>query len=236
MPKYRTTRPLIPSTADRKAVEASVNDHLTIQLRPYEPTDLPYVHRLRTQANVMVNTSTGVVDPDLEASRIWMDRKLPPNDKTLDFAIWAKENDEPWEHIGIMGCHKMEPVPHLGYMIREEWWGKSIVTNAVRMLLQVWWALERKTVDLSTESAQDEHDLHLIMLEMDQSDLAENVEIIDEDGCKVVPEILLAEIEEHNIGSLRVIERSGFKYRDRESIVEDVGTFVLLDFTISPPR
>lgn len=226
MLRYKTTRPIVPLAAERKIIEAAVNDHLKIQLRQYELTDLPHFYRLRTQERVMVNTSKGVIDEDIEASRTWMDRALPPNDKhTFNQAVWVQERGGPWEHIGSMGCHMLTPVAHLGYMIREEWWGKSIVTTAVQAFLQAWWALERTEVELSTDSAKDEHDRRIINLEMIQDGL----------GSKVVPEILLAEIEQNNIASQKIVEKFGFVYRGSETVVEENGTFVLLDYTLSRP-
>lgn len=231
MPRYKTTRPVVPLTADRKLIEATVNDHLKIQLRRFEVTDLPHIYRLRTQEKVMINTAKGRIDEDIEASRAWMNRKLPPND-TVDFslAIWAQEKDEPWEYIGSMACHSLVPVPTLGYMIREEWWGKSIVSTAVRAYLQVHWALPRVEVELNTDSFQDEHDLHLANLELNQDGLGN-----DSDGCKIVPEILLAEVEENNVASQKIVERLGFVRQASESKEENGRTVVCHDYILSKP-
>lgn len=179
----------------------------------------------------MINTSTGVIDESLEKSQIWMDRFMSPNDaNNLDLMLWAKENDQPWEHIGALGAHIMTPVPHIGYMLRSEWWGKSIATKAVKLFFQMWWSLERDEVVLTEADAKDEHEQHIMRLESEQ-----DTSRVGEDGIHVVPEIIVAEIEENNIGSLRVIEKLGFQLRDRESVVEDTGTFVLLDYTLSRP-
>lgn len=227
--QYRTTRPRIPLTADRPILTASVNAELTIQLRPFAQSDLEYVHRLRTQEVVMVNTSTGKIDESVEKSQQWMNRFLAPNDAgTLDLMLWAKLTDQPWEHIGCLGVHIMKPVPHIGYMLRSEWWGKSIATKAVKLFLDMWWSLERYELTLTEADAEDEHELHIIKLEAKQE-----VSSKDHDGVVTVPEVIVAEIEENNRGSLRVIEKLGFHYKDRESVVEANGTFVLLDYTLS---
>jgi len=180
----------------------------------------------------MVNTSTGTCDADPSVSQAWMDRFLPPNDvTTFDLALWAKQGDEPYEHIGVIGCHIYEPVPHIGYMLRTEWWGKGIATKALQAFLGTWWALARQEVELDLEGAKDEHELHLMRLEWDQSDAESNSDA----DVRVVPEILLAEIEERNIGSIKVVERCGFKYRNREPVLEARGLFILLDYTASKP-
>lgn len=184
----------------------------------------------------MAYTSQGRIDNDMEASRVWMNRKLPPNDK-VDFSlvIWAKDREEPWEHIGGIACHSLTPVPELGYMIREEWWGKSIVSTAVRAFLQVYWALPRIEVELNTDSVEDERDLHHANLEMNQDGVDNNIDSESSGGCKFVPEILLAVVEENNFGSKKIVERSGFVYRASKAVVENGRDFVLLDYTLSPP-
>jgi len=230
--RYKTTRPILPLTPDRKVIETYVNDTTTIQLRRFEPTDLKHVHRLRTQEEVMVNTSTGICDANHSVTQTWMDRFLPPNDaSTFDLMLWAKQGDEPWEHIGVLGCHIFEPVPHIGYMLRTEWWGKSIATKALQAFLGTWWALKRRQVEVDLRGVEDEHELHLMRLEWDDSKNYLNPSV----DMQAVPEILLAEIDERNIGSIKVVERSGFKYRARETVVEEQGSFVLLDYTATNP-
>lgn len=231
MPRYKTTRPVVPLMADRKVIDATVNDHLKIELRRYELTDLPHIYRLRTQENVMIYTANGKIDEDIEDSRAWMNNKFPPND-TGDFslAIWAQEKGEPWEHIGSLACHKLVPVPTLGYMIREEWWGKSIVSTAVRAFLQVHWALPRVEVELDTDPIQDEHDLLLANLEFEQDGIGNDL-----DGCKIVPEILLAEVEQYNFASQKIVERLGFVRRASITISENGRTVVCHDYIMSRP-
>lgn len=236
MPQYKTTRAVLPLVADRQVVNARVNDHISIQLRRYELTDLPHNHRLRTQAKVMINTQQGVIDENLEATQTWMNRALPPNDRdTFNLAIWAREDGKPWEHLGSMGCHRMSPVPHIGYMIREEWWGKSIATTAVRAFLQAWWMLPRTEVVLNTDSLSA-YDLQLANLELEQNGIEDSPEGRSEGDCKIVPEILLAEIEQNNKGSVRVIEKCGFQYRNSNTVVEHEQTsFTLLNYTLVRP-
>lgn len=227
----------MPPTADRQVIEARINDHITIQLRRYELTDIPHNYRLRTQASVMKNTEKGLIDEDIETTQIWMNRSLPPNDKeTFNLAIWACENEGPWEHLGCLGCHRMTPVPHIGYMIREEWWGKSVATTAVRLFLQAWWALPRIEVELSTNEL-DPYNLQLANLELHQEGGTDGCGLNSEADGKVVLEILLAEIEENNKGSMRVIEKCGFTLRTSDvKVHEKLGSFTLLDYTLTRPQ
>lgn len=179
----------------------------------------------------MFNTKKGVIDESPEETQAWMNRFLSPNDtQNLNFMLWAKLDDHDWEHIGSVGAHIMTPVPCLGYMLRSEWWGKSIATKAVQLFLDVWWSLERVEVTLTETNAEDEHELHIMSLEAKQEPLR-----MREDGVSVVAETIVAEIEENNIGSLRVIQKVGFQLRDREYVVEDRGTFLILDYGLSRP-
>lgn len=180
----------------------------------------------------MVNTEIGTCDPDLATSQQWMDRFLPPNDATtFGWMIWARQDGEPWEHIGNMGCHRTDPVPHLGYMLRTEWWGKRIATTAVQAFLNAWWKLERRVMEIDPQNVDDEHKLHLMGLEWGQDEQGS----ASSEGMKVVSEILLAEVEHRNPGSIKVVERCGLTYRARETITVERGSFVLLDYIASKP-
>ena len=212
---YLTTRPVIPPSSARKTIPVSISSTLHLELRAIQATDLPYMHQLRTQQAVMINTSTGKISPSLTATQTWLDRYLPPHDaKTYNFSVWIKEG-ESWEHIGVLGSHILEPLPHIGYMIRTEWWGKGIMSKAVQAFCDSWWKLERRDVEVPLQG--DVHERHILGLEYGQLEQ-------DQD---MVQEILLAEIESNNIGSRKVIERCGFvkvgeeRVRDHDDSSED---------------
>ena len=139
--------------------------------------------------------------------------------------LWANAGSG-WEHVGVLGAHYLEPVAHIGYMLRTEWWGKGVASKAVGLFLEMWWKLERKEVLLELKG--DEHARHLMGLEFGQDEVGE-----DEDGLKIVPEIMLAEVEQSNVGSIRVVERNGFVCKGEESIVEDAGPFLLKDYVLT---
>jgi len=207
-----------------------VTETLIIQLRPLESSDLEHFRRLRTQEAVMVNTQRGVIDATLEESQQWMDRHLPPNDaNTYVLVIWAKEDEETWEHIGTVGCHIISPVPVVGYMLRTEWWGRSIATKALQAFIEHWWTLDRRIVEVSIAKAKDEHCVHKMKLETSQR--KDQVDVNE-----VVPEILLAEIDEKNIPSIRVITKCGFHYRGCWPVTQDGIDFVIRDYTLSRPQ
>lgn len=195
----------------------------------------------------MCRTAVGCVDADQAVTQKWMDRFLPPNDSTtFNMMVWAKQDEQLWEHIGSVGCGMMGPIPYLGYMLRSEWWGKSIATTAVQAYLNVWWGLERKEVEIDIADAKDDHERYLISLEMNPSE--EGQKVGSTNNIKVVPEIVLAEIEEGNIGSHRVITKCGFTYKGKEVIKDhgyryqdgevvklDVDTAVIVDYICMTP-
>lgn len=105
-----TTRPIFSPPA-----EAFKTDRLLI--RPISVNDVADFHKLRRQPEVMINTTTGKIDEDTEATLKWVLRFTEPNDRiTFSFAI--EELSNPGDAIGTLGCHIAEP-PMLGYMFRK---------------------------------------------------------------------------------------------------------------------
>lgn len=129
------------------------------ELRVPEASDLDALHRLRTQYEVMLNTSQGRIDENLEETRTWMQRFMPPNDLfTFNWCVWIRHEDHGWEHIGILGVHTLSPVPYLGYMIRKEWWAKGVVGNATRSFIDAYWSLDRRIVEISLQEEDNDDD------------------------------------------------------------------------------
>jgi RimJ/RimL family protein N-acetyltransferase len=160
--------------------------------------DAEEFHKLRTQPEVMIWTSLGKVDSDLEATRTWIKRFLSPNDETTwVFAI--EELANPGGIIGTVGSHLAEP-PTIGYMLRNENWGKGYATEALKGCLQEYWKLPRKEIDL-------------------QSNMFEN-NLLNDAG-EPAKEVLLAEIELQNVPSVKVIEKCGFIATGTHEDVED---------------
>jgi RimJ/RimL family protein N-acetyltransferase len=76
-------------------------------------------------------------------------RFTPPNDKET-FSYSIEEHARPGKVIGSIGVHYYYP-PEFGYILAQATWGQGYATEAVRAFLRVYWALERKTVDLEDE-------------------------------------------------------------------------------------
>lgn len=113
----KTTLPTVPlpSNAERVAVSTE-----RLILHPLTPEDLDLVHVLRTQSEVMQHSALGRIDQDLDETRKWLARFLPPHDSiTVNCAICLKDTGE---LIGLGGCHRLQGSlgwPEIGYMLRK---------------------------------------------------------------------------------------------------------------------
>lgn len=188
--KVRTTLPKLPlpPNEQRAAIKTA---RLTI--RPLAQDDLQGLHVLRTQPEVMTFTAVGRVDRDLDETQTKMDMYLPPNDAhSFNFVICLSDTDE---LIGIGGMHKTSlrlGWPEIGYMFKHEHWGKGYATEFMSGFLEAWWKLEREDVEVNVDA------------------LSVNVK----EGSGVpptVPEYLVAMVESNNGGSLRIMEKTGFR-------------------------
>lgn len=180
-------------------------------LRPMQSSDLEDFHILRTEIEVMKWTRVGKIDADKEATQSWMDRYMPPNDNTtFNFAI--EELSNPGSVIGVVGLHTYEP-PECGYMFRPNAWGKGYATEALNRWVQAWWELPRKEV---------------VMENPEQPGNAQEMEL--------VPEVLIADMDQKNVASARVVTKCGFRYVSEEDI-EQNGTIVkLIVFELPRPE
>ncbi|ETI22638.1 hypothetical protein G647_06714 [Cladophialophora carrionii CBS 160.54] len=181
-------------------------------MRPIRQSDLEDFHILRTQIEVMKWTSTGKVDVDKEATQIWMNRSLPPNDATtFNFAI--EELSNPGTVIGVLGCHISEP-PECGYMFRTEYWGKGYATEAFKRWLQAWWELPTRIVAIEDADPGFSTD----------------------DDVVSVPEVLTAVIDEKNVASARILANAGFRLVSKETIEHNGATVTEITLELQRPK
>ncbi|KAJ9132004.1 hypothetical protein NKR23_g11479 [Pleurostoma richardsiae] len=142
----KTTLPTVPlpSNADRSTLTTE-----RLIIRPLNQDDLEPLYVLATQEPVMRWTALGRVDADRTETQARLDRFTPPNDTiTHNCAICLRESGD---LIGIGGVHKFtgdHGWPEMGYMLRQEHWGKGLATEFVRAFLRAWDALPRSEVEL----------------------------------------------------------------------------------------
>ncbi|KAI0810381.1 acetyltransferase domain-containing protein [Xylaria sp. FL0064] len=214
--QVKTTWPTIPPNVDRAPIRTE-----RLLIRPYDVSDVKAVHELRTQPEVMQWTSTGVVDKDLDQTRVFVERFLPPKDlETYNFAVLyvgdaANGEDTDGVLIGSAGAHSSLNTfgwPEVGYMFRKEYWSKGLGTEFLRAFTQAWWALPRNEGQREVDAASVEG-------------RGEN----SDNNVKQVPEVLTAIIEANNVGSRRILEKAGFREFKRWSEPDSRAGFEGLD-------
>ncbi|KAK5636454.1 hypothetical protein RRF57_012166 [Xylaria bambusicola] len=160
-------------------------------IRPLTQDDLPALHALRTQPEVMVCTALGRIDADISETQAKLDPFLPPGDAdTYNPGICLASTGE---LIGLGGVFRPTSElgwPEVGYMIRKEHWGKGYATEFLRAYVRDWWGLPREKAEVFVDGDSLEDDVG---------------------KGESVREMLCAIVEEGNMGSTRVVEKSGFR-------------------------
>ncbi|KAI0434953.1 acetyltransferase domain-containing protein [Xylaria sp. FL1042] len=196
--QVKTTSPTVPPNIDRTPIRTE-----RLLIRPFDLSDVKAVHELRTQPEVMQWTSIGTVDKDLDQTRVFIERFLPPKDlETYNFAVMylgdaAKGEDTDGVLIGTAGAHQSLNTfgwPEVGYMFRKEYWNKGLGTEFLHAFTKAWWALPRNEVQREVDTASVEG-----RGEKSGGDVMQ------------IPEVLTALIEANNVGSRRVLEKAGFR-------------------------
>ncbi|KAI1123281.1 acetyltransferase domain-containing protein [Nemania abortiva] len=200
--KVKTTWPEVPPNVERTPIRTE-----RLLIRPFDAADVEALFEMRQQPEVMRWTSFGAVDKDIDQSRTFVERFLPPNDtKTYNFVVVylgdaGESNDANGVVIGAAGAHKTSyhlGWPEVGYMFRKEYWNKGLGTEFLRGFSKAWWALPRNEVEIEVDPASVEG--------------REEGRSEKNDGDVIeVPEILTAMIEAKNVGSMRVLEKAGFR-------------------------
>lgn len=202
----RVSRPILPGPTQ-------VITTARLLLRPMTVEDVAEFHILRTQPEVMITTSVGRVDADHTVTRAWMNRFLHPNDSTT-FTLAIEELENPGVIVGSVGSHTAEP-PTLGYMLRKEYWKFGYATEAVQGWLKAYWKLPRREIEM-------------------QDTMPESADLQWQSNA--VREVIVAMIESKNAGSIRVMEKCGFRPTGVEDKVEDFrGPAVVLHYYLERP-
>ncbi|ORY57157.1 GNAT domain-containing protein [Pseudomassariella vexata] len=188
--KVKTTLPTrpFPPASERPRI---ITERLTI--RPFSQDDLEGYHELRRQPEVMIYTSVGRIDLDLAETQEKLNLFLPPNDaNTYNFAVYLSATGE---FIGCGGVHKTNfgwvGWPEVGYMFKQEHWGRGYATEFVKGFVKAWWKLPRSLAKLEVDALS-----------------VEGGGGLGEDG---VPEQLSAMVESKNRASMNIMAKVGFR-------------------------
>ncbi|KAJ5947459.1 Acyl-CoA N-acyltransferase [Penicillium verhagenii] len=89
----------------------------------------------------------------IEQTKKWMASKIFTSPAmvmncSFFYAIVDKSiTDTERQVIGYMSINSVDPSPEIGYSILPESWGKGFATEALQMLLKMWWDLPRMEID-----------------------------------------------------------------------------------------
>ncbi|KAI1184507.1 acyl-CoA N-acyltransferase [Nemania serpens] len=206
----KTTLPAqpFPANAARTPIRTA-----NLVLRALTQGDLGALHALRTQRAVMARTVAGRPDRDVAETQARLDPFLAHtqgDERTFNPGVCLASTGE---LIGLGGVFRAVADgggngngglgwPEVGYMFREEHWGKGYATEFLQAFLKAWWALPRVEARITVDA------LSVAGLEGGEGEREREVE---GEGEIEVRERLCAIVEETNVGSLRVMEKTGFK-------------------------
>ncbi|OHE93723.1 acetyltransferase [Colletotrichum orchidophilum] len=192
-------------------------------LKPVSQDDLLSLHAMRTQPEVMKWTVAGRIDANIEETQAWLADNLPPNDAhNYNFTICLRSTGE---FIGLGGCKRVPGPnrsgdgpggelgwPEIGYLLREEAWGKGYATEFLRGFLGAWWSLPRSGCELRVEKS--------VIGERFQETL----------DSETTAEIITAVTELDNLPSQRVLSKTGFQkfkvWTERDEDTQEKTTLV----------
>ena len=80
--------------------------------------------------------------------------------RSFNYAILDKSIPESQEQvIGYISINTVDPCPEIGYSLLPESWGKGFATEALDLLLKMWWSLPRRSIE---ESGAEEGDVEKV--------------------------------------------------------------------------
>ncbi|KAK1690225.1 GNAT domain-containing protein [Colletotrichum godetiae] len=181
-------------------------------LKPVSQDDLHAVHAMRSQPEVMRWAVAGRPDADLQETQAWLDDNLPPNDAhNYNFTICLRSTGE---FVGLGGVKRISHGssssgpggelgwPEIGYLLRQEAWGKGYATEFLRGFVGAWWSLPRSAARA---------------LRVEKSVIGETWPVQDaersgsEEVAAAAEEMLTAVTELDNLPSQKVLNKTGFR-------------------------
>ncbi|KAI0440145.1 acyl-CoA N-acyltransferase [Xylaria telfairii] len=182
----KTTLPTHPFPAN--SARAPIRTERLV-IRPVTQDDFDALRSLRTQPEVMACTAAGRIDGDPSETQSRLDPFLPPRDAdTYNPAICLASTGEFIGLGGVFSTHSELGWPEVGYMLKKEHWGRGYGTEFLKAFLDAWWSLPRSEAQTAVDALS-----------------------VDAREGDAVPEMICAMVESTNRGSLRIMEKAGFK-------------------------
>ncbi|CAG8908367.1 unnamed protein product [Penicillium egyptiacum] len=123
-------------------------------LRPITDADVAALFAIRSRPEVAEMNHPKTPFKSIEETREWMATKVftsgPPDiiGRSFNYAIVDKSIPETEERVvGSLSINQVDPFPEIGYGIHPSSWGKGYATEALQLMLKMWWNLPRRTFD-----------------------------------------------------------------------------------------
>ncbi|KAJ5913296.1 N-acetyltransferase GNAT family [Penicillium tannophilum] len=122
-------------------------------LRPVEDRDTAALFAVRARPEVAKTNHPKTPFQSIEQTKEWLSSKIfkaPASviGRSFVYSIVDKSIPNTEEQvIGYMGINAVDPCPEIGYSLLPESWGKGFATEALRMMLKMWWDLPRMDLD-----------------------------------------------------------------------------------------
>ncbi|OQD89714.1 hypothetical protein PENANT_c002G08735 [Penicillium antarcticum] len=147
---------IIPS--QRPSIESD-----RLRLRPVTDADAPALFAVRSRWEVAQMNHPKIPFKSVEETRKWMSTKVftqGPSDvigRSFNYAILNKSIPESQEQIiGSVSINAVHPFPEIGYALLPEAWGNGYMTEALNLLLKMWWDLPRRTIEGTQQPGERE--------------------------------------------------------------------------------
>ncbi|KAJ5421169.1 hypothetical protein N7465_003688 [Penicillium sp. CMV-2018d] len=123
-------------------------------LRPITDADAAALFAIRSRPEVAEMNHPKTPFKSIEETREWMATKnftSGPSDiigRSFNYAIVDKSIPETEERVvGSLSINQVDPFPEIGYAVHPSSWGKGYATEALQLMLKMWWDLARRTID-----------------------------------------------------------------------------------------
>ncbi|KAJ6022005.1 N-acetyltransferase GNAT family [Penicillium herquei] len=144
---HQSVRVLVPSLGP--SIEST-----RLLLRPVEARDTPALLAVRGRPEVAKTNYPKTPFQSIEETEAWISGKIfskGPDDvigRSFNYSILDKSIPESEEQvIGYVSINSLNPCPDIGYSLLPESWNKGYATEALEMLLKMWWDLPRRPSD-----------------------------------------------------------------------------------------